>query len=131
MERGGSVNKEQNPAFIYVPVLELMLLPGYCRLQSVPAIRVLKVPDPLKKKFYQNHPQRKINLIQNEHFSRRYLLPSKIIVSVGKQLLKHGVKSSGFQFGVSHSPAEYCVVLVMCVIFATLSPGKCISSSGW
>lgn len=49
-QRGGSINKEQNPVFIYVPVLELMLLCGYCRLQSGPAIRLLKVPDPLTKK---------------------------------------------------------------------------------
>lgn len=28
---------------------------------------------------------------------------------VGKQLLKHGVKSSGFQFGVSHSQVEHTV----------------------
>lgn len=59
MERDGSVNKEQNPAFIYVPVLELMLLPGYCRLQSVPAIRVLKVPDPLKKKILSKSSSKK------------------------------------------------------------------------
>lgn len=82
-QRGGSINEERKPIFIYdlIFILELILLLGYYRLQhpavAVHAIRVLTGPDWLKKNFYQNHPHRKLNFIWNEHFPRRHLLPSK------------------------------------------------------